>query len=216
MTARNENDRRPLPARRPVKGELGSAAERRTLDGPRASAGHHRAGVDFAAARSIDLASLLGRYGLLNSLRRQGRQLCGPCPICEVGERSFVVDLAKNVWRCFADCNAGGSSLEFVAARERLAVERAAVLVSQWFALSPAPSRAPATCRSNVMATRPSHYLWIVEERPGDEKPIWHRIAAVWPHRGGLTVHLPPGVSVSGRLLLREADERTAKTVDEQ
>ena len=61
----------------------------------------------------------------------------------------------------------------------------------------------------------PTHYLWIVEDRApqGEAKPIWHRIAPAWSQRDGkgFSIQLPPGVSISGRLVLREIDETRGK-----
>lgn len=56
---------------------------------------------------------------------------------------------------------------------------------------------------------------FVVEEREGG-KPYWHRVATLWPAKGGdgFTLVMPPGVSVSGRVIFREPRERDAHPRD--
>jgi hypothetical protein len=198
-------------------------AEARTLDGASSAVGDNRGHIDFAHLKqSVSLAMVLSRYGVLAQLKRVGSQLAGTCPIHDGSDpRQFVVHLETSRWFCFGDCNRGGSILEFVALNERVPIKRAAELIAEWFAIGPPrhlPPR-PRLQRSKTMTpSKPSHYLWIVEQRtgadaPADAKPTWHRIAAAWPQRDGkgLTIQLPPGVSVSGQLILREYDEPKTK-----
>ncbi len=62
----------------------------------------------------------------------------------------------------------------------------------------------------STTSSRPSHRLYIVEDRggePGSEQnAFWHRVGAAWPQKDGkgLSIQLIPGVAVSGRLVLRE------------
>ncbi len=56
------------------------------------------------------------------------------------------------------------------------------------------------------MSNKPTHTAYIVEEpRAADGKSIFHPIASVWVHKDGdgLNVKLPPGVTVSGELVIR-------------
>ena len=65
-------------------------------------------------------------------LKRVGLSLRGCCPIHKGSNpQQFVVDLRKNVWRCFGDCDRGGGSLELVAEIEHLALRDAAALVAR-------------------------------------------------------------------------------------
>ena len=62
------------------------------------------------------------------------------------------------------------------------------------------------------MSGMPSHKVFVVEDReegePVDEdnKPFWTRVGAAWPHKDGkgLNIQLAHGLSVSGRVVLRE------------
>jgi hypothetical protein len=203
-------------ARRPVKAERSSAAQRRTLDGSRQSASDNHVSLSFKdIERLVSLEMILSYYGVLSELRTTGKQLQGPCPIHRgSNRRQFIVELSTGLWHCFGDCEAGGKGpLQFVAAYERVPIERAAQLITEWFALIPPSQQHPKERTSVMTSNKPSHYLWIVEDRKGgdgDEKASWHRIAAAWPQRDGkgLTIQLPPGVSVSGRLILREYEEQ--------
>lgn len=97
--------------------------------------------VDFGAVkRAVSLETVLGHYQV-PGLRKRAEQLTGPCPL-HGGQRqdSFRVSRAKNVFHCFA-CQAGGTVLDFVAARERCSIRQAALRLQQWFGLG-APSAA--------------------------------------------------------------------------
>jgi hypothetical protein len=109
--------------------------------------------------------------------------------------------------------------LEFVTLKEGVSIPKAATLIAEWFAIGPPlhlPPRPHMKRRASMSTNKPSHYLWIVEDRTdsSDAKPTWHRIAAAWPQRDGkgFTIQLPPGVSISGRLQLREYEETKSKT----
>ena len=57
------------------------------------------------------------------------------------------------------------------------------------------------------MSNKPTHTAFVVADAPegSDKKPTWFQIGAVWPHSDGdgFEVALPPGVTVSGRLVIR-------------
>ena len=59
--------------------------------------------------RSVSMAQILDRYGLLDRLHRSGDSLSGACPI-HAGHNpmQFRVSLSKNCWICFGDCHTGG------------------------------------------------------------------------------------------------------------
>ncbi|HKV82637.1 MAG TPA: CHC2 zinc finger domain-containing protein, partial [Candidatus Sulfotelmatobacter sp.] len=82
--------------------------------------------LDFKSIkRSVTLASLLRHYHV--KLRRSGKdQYRGCCPIHHGDSRdAFHVNLARNVFHCFA-CGAGGTVLDFVAAKEGCSLFEAA------------------------------------------------------------------------------------------
>ena len=63
---------------------------------------------------------------------------------------------------------------------------------------------------------KPSHKAYVVEdvEEGSDRKPWWTGpIGAAWPHKDGkgLNVDIAQGLSVSGRLVLREYTEKDAE-----
>jgi DNA primase len=74
--------------------------------------------LDFKSIKSaVKLESVLRHYHV--ELRRSGKdQYRGCCPIHRgEGRDAFHVNLARNVFHCFA-CDAGGTALDFVAAME--------------------------------------------------------------------------------------------------
>jgi DNA primase len=82
--------------------------------------------LDFKAIkRSVSLESLLRHDGV--ELRRSGPdQYRGRCPIHGgEGQDAFRVNLARNIFHCFA-CGAGGTVLDFVAAMEGCTLREAA------------------------------------------------------------------------------------------
>jgi CHC2 zinc finger len=197
------------------RAKRGRAVARPTLDGPHLSAGYNRSrnqSVDFAQVkRVVSLAMVLSRYGILDQLKRLGSQLSGCCPIHDgTNPKQFVVHLASNTWHCFSpECNRGGGVLELVALRERVPINRAAQLLAEWFALSPSPRPIRPQQRRTQMNARPSHRAYVVEDADGDQpdqKGFWTKIGSAWPHKDGkgLNVQLIPGISISGRLVLRE------------
>jgi hypothetical protein len=169
--------------------------------------------------RNVSLASVLARYGVLDNLKRAGPQLRGACPIHNGSNTlQFVVNLNTNSWHCFGDCNRGGGTLDFVAAREQLPIRDAAQLIADWFQLGNIPStRTAATShRRKVMNGRPSHRAYKVEDRDGDQSDqpgFWTRIGSAWPHKDGkgLNIQLITGIAVSGRVVLREYTDEDAK-----
>ena len=62
------------------------------------------------------------------------------------------------------------------------------------------------------MSNKPTHTAYIVTEGKGsrDRKAQWHEIGAVWPHKNGngFDLVIPPGLSVSGRIVCTERKEK--------
>ena len=52
---------------------------------------------ELSEARSIPVLEIAERHGA--KLRREGRELIGPCPICGGVDR-FAIWPAKNIWHC--------------------------------------------------------------------------------------------------------------------
>ena len=63
------------------------------------------------------------------------------------------------------------------------------------------------------MSSKPTHTAYVVTEpkEDSDRKATWYPVGAIWPHRNGkgFDLVLPPGVTVSGRIVCteRKADE---------
>ena len=176
--------------------------------------------LPFETIRSrVPLTAVLQHYGLLSTLKPRGHELVGACPIHGgTHARQFVVNLERNTWRCFsAKCDRHGDVVDFVAAYDRVSLAEAAQRITHWFALvDPTP---PATSRSTVMAethAKPSHRVYVTEDITEGKtvKTYWTKVGAAWPHKDGkgLTITISPGISVSGRVVLREWTEEQPAT----
>lgn len=85
----------------------------------------------------VTMEMLLDRYGLLESLKRSGKNLVGCCPIHKgTNPNQFSVSLERNLFNCFGDCRSGGNVLDFVARMEKVNLHEAAVLLQTWFAVN--------------------------------------------------------------------------------
>lgn len=176
--------------------------------------------VDIARIkRAVTLSMILSRYGLLDGLKPSGAQLRGACPIHRgSNKRQFVVDPRNSTWRCFGDCDRGGSTLELVAAIENVDIREAAVRIASRFALN-FPHDQRQQRRSRMSANdRPSHKVFTVEDKDGgDEKGFWTRVGSAWPHKDGKGLNLVlSALPINGRLVLREFTDDDAKAEEEK
>ncbi len=172
--------------------------------------------------RVVRLESVLARYGVLDDLKRSGRQLAGCCPIHKgSNKKQFVVDLDKQLWRCFSpEHDEGGGMLEFVAAMENVEVREAALRVADWFAIRAEGHVQPKRRRKKVSGL-PSHKVFVVEdkdeENSDESKAWWTRVGSAWPHKDGLGLNVVlSAVPMNGRLVLREFTEADAKKEEEE
>jgi DNA primase len=94
--------------------------------------------VDFKAVKAaVTMEQLLKHYDLLDTFKRKGRDLSGPCPIHKgTNPTQFRVSLDKNIWNCFSECKHGGNALDFVAEMEKVSVHAAANKIIEWFKLN--------------------------------------------------------------------------------
>jgi hypothetical protein len=73
----------------------------------------------------------------------------------------------------------------------------------------------PINKGENTMSSKPSHRAHVVTEakQGTDQKSRWYEVGVVWPHKNGkgFDVVIPPGISVSGRIVCTEpkADDGT-------
>ena len=60
--------------------------------------------------------------------------------------------------------------------------------------------------------SKPTHRAHVVVEpkEGSDRKATWIEVGAVWPHKngGGFDLVIPPGISVSGRIVCTEPKEK--------
>jgi DNA primase len=63
----------------------------------------------------VSIAAVLQDKGLTTTFKKRADQLVGPCPV-HGGDNpnAFVVNLCKNIWHCFTQCNAGGDVVKLV------------------------------------------------------------------------------------------------------
>ena len=93
--------------------------------------------VDFKEIKSrVSLKDVLAHYGLLEGLKQKGDELSGLCPFHKETKGSFRANLAKNAFNCFG-CKAHGNILDFVSLKEGVDTRKAALLIQQWFEISP-------------------------------------------------------------------------------
>jgi hypothetical protein len=170
--------------------------------------------------RNVPISAVLERYGI--TLKRRGSTLTGCCPIHQgTNKRQFSVDETKGLWRCFGDCDRGGDIINLVAELEQIDIREAALLIARWFAISSgtATNQQPPQRRSAMSGEKPSHKAFVVEDRgENSENAFWTRCGSAWPHKDGkgLNVQIASGLSVSGRLVLREFTEEDAKEEEQQ
>ena len=170
--------------------------------------------IDFDYIRRVvSLSMILSRYGLHETLTVSGTQLKGACPIHSgSNRRQFVVDTRKNVWRCFADCNRGGGVLELVAELEHIDITNAARLVAGWFAISSPPQPTPRRSPMSDKNSRPSHKVFVVEDRGEGTDAFWTRIGSAWPNKDGKGFNIAlAALPINGRLVLREFTDEDMK-----
>jgi DNA primase len=97
--------------------------------------------VDFKEIKEkVTIEMVLGRYGILDKLKRSSKGLRGPCPIHKgTHANQFHVDPAKNRWNCFGGCDMEkleGHVIGFVAAMEQVSLREAALKIATWFGLN--------------------------------------------------------------------------------
>ena len=111
--------------------------------------------VNFQAVKeAVSLEEVL-RYYQVPGLRRHRQQLQGRCPL-HGGTRddSFRVSLTQNFFHCFA-CQARGSVLDFVAAREKCSIREAALRLQEWFHVIPERAAPPRRAETSAVPTVP-------------------------------------------------------------
>jgi DNA primase len=93
--------------------------------------------INFRAIRArLTMEQVLTHYGVLDTFKRTGTRLSGPCPIHGGSNPSqFRVDTEKNLWNCFSECKQGGNVLDFISKKEVVSIHDAALKACEWFAI---------------------------------------------------------------------------------
>jgi transposase len=120
------------------------------VNSPASSVPEPRPGVDYTFLRQqIRMEQVLAHLGLLAQLSGSGDQRRGPCPLHghpAAAERTFSVNLSKNIFRCFhAECAATGNALDLWAAVHHLLLYQAALHLAETFGLSRSREEEPVT-----------------------------------------------------------------------
>lgn len=97
--------------------------------------------VDFDEVKKlVSMQMVLDRYGI--KLKSSGKNKISCCPIHKgTNNRQFSVNLNRNIWKCFGDCQTGGNVLDFVAMMEfgnkdTTSIRQAALTMKDWFGLN--------------------------------------------------------------------------------
>jgi DNA primase len=97
---------------------------------------------------AVSIEQVLGRYGLLEGLRRSGDSLSGVCPLHRGhNPAQFRVSLSKNCYICFGDCHSGGSIVDLVSRLDGVGIREAGLRLQEWFGLEPANGNKPTAGR---------------------------------------------------------------------
>ena len=75
----------------------------------------------------VSLVGLVAAKGVV--LKKHGADLVGLCPFHDDRGPSFVVSVAKNLWRCHGACQVGGSVIDFVMRAEGVSFRHAVELL---------------------------------------------------------------------------------------
>ena len=144
--------------------------------------------VDFKAVKSaLSMERVLEHYTLLDTFKRSGDSLSGPCPIHKGSNPTqFRVSLRKNVWNCFSECKHGGNTLDFIAKMENVSIHAAAVKAIEWFHLDPdamsadreqeAPRPEETPKEGDAPKPRPAAVAAPAKENGAPNKPLKFRL----------------------------------------
>ena len=107
--------------------------------------------VDFRIIKeTVTMQMVLDHYGI--TLKKSGHELRGKCPIHRgSNNKHCTVNVSKNVFKCFfAQCDAHGNVLDFVAAMEQCSVREAAVKLRDWFGIEDATEHSKETRQEEI------------------------------------------------------------------
>ncbi|WP_319526184.1 CHC2 zinc finger domain-containing protein [uncultured Desulfosarcina sp.] len=91
--------------------------------------------IDFRDIKDqVTMEMVLRHYGVFENLRKSGKNMVGACPIHKgTNKRQFSVNLERNIYNCFGNCQSGGNVLDFVSKMEGLSLFKAAKMLTDIF-----------------------------------------------------------------------------------
>lgn len=91
--------------------------------------------VSYAEIKEkVTMQMVLEKYGLWAGMKKKGQNMASVCPIHKgTNPTQFSVNLEKNIWHCFGDCQSGGNVFDFVIKMEGVELREAALLLQKWF-----------------------------------------------------------------------------------
>jgi transposase len=96
--------------------------------------------IDYKYLREqVSMEQVLAHLGILKRLRTHGSERRGPCPLHGVAapkNRTFSVNLAKNLYQCFQPGCSHGNVIDFWSALHRMPLYEGAIHLSETFQLS--------------------------------------------------------------------------------
>jgi phage/plasmid primase-like uncharacterized protein len=111
----------------------------------------------IARAPAVRLEDELARRGVL--LKRQGRELVGPCPICG-GHDRFAVHLDKQLWNCRI-CSKGGDVIALVRHLDNISFPKAIDVLTGKLHQQPAPIPTSTSSRAdNATSIQGALRIW--------------------------------------------------------
>jgi phage/plasmid primase-like uncharacterized protein len=123
--------------------------------------------ITVARAKAVRIESELARRGI--RLKRAGRELVGPCPVCGGTDR-FAIHLTKQIWNC-RHCARGGDVIDLVQHLDGMSVIEAVKVLTG----SGVPARAAATAHSTTRST--AH---------GEERDTLEAADRIWRQSNGI------------------------------
>ncbi|MFQ5409283.1 MAG: CHC2 zinc finger domain-containing protein [Anaerolineales bacterium] len=110
--------------------------------------------------QKVSIAQVLDHYRLGEALRLRGDHLVGPCPVHRGDNPSaFRVNIQRNIWHCFTQCNCGGDVVDLVRQIENCdfpqAARRLARIAHHRNAAGPAPVATGNDCQTRPAPFRP-------------------------------------------------------------
>jgi hypothetical protein len=145
----------------------------------------------IARAKSVRVEDEIDRRGV--HLKRQGRELIGPCPACGGIDR-FGVNVAKNIWHCRV-CSRGGDVIDLVQHLDNCTFPEAVATLT-----GDATGRATDPERERLLAQQHEQHQREREAEGREHERRRREIAAwLWSRSKPITAMTPPWAYLRGK-----------------